>query len=299
MNQDPLFDVSDKVVAVTGAAGVIYSHVARELAKRGAKVALLDIAREEPGNPESSLVAETTAKEIRASNGRAIALYCDVLDHESVGGALTKTVEALGNVDVLINGAGGNKKEACVSPDGKFLDLDLTAVDAVFELNYKGTFIPSKIFCQHFAANGHGVIINTSSMCACAPLTDVPGYSGAKAAVSNLTGWLANQVRVDLPDADIRVNEIRPGFLVTNQNRHLLYSDDVLTDRGKSIIHNTPLGRFGKPEELVGVIIMLMAEAGSFLHGTAINIDGGFANYAGVGPLNAKRHLFAKQADAK
>ncbi len=275
-----LFSVKDKVVAVTGAAGVIYSCLGKALAQNGAKVALLDIAVDK---------AAEVAEEIKADGGDAIAVQCNVLDPDSIQAALDKILEAYGAVDVLINGAGGNKKEACVPPDGKFTELDLDAVDFVFALNYKGTFMPSQIFCKYFAQRGKGVIVNTSSMCSFAPLTNVPGYSNAKAAVTNFTQWLAVQVKVDYPDADIRVNEIAPGFLDTTQNHHLLFNEDgSLTLRGESIIKGTPQGRFGDPEELVGPILLLISDAGSFLNGVTIPVDGGFAVYSGVGPLDEK-----------
>ena len=278
---DSLFSVKDKVVAITGAAGVIYGCISKALAANGAKVALLDIMVDK---------AEQTAQAVRAEGGDAIAVECNVLDAQSIQAALDKILATYGTVDVLVNGAGGNKKEACVPADGKFTDMDLGAVDFVFALNYKGTFMPSQIFCKYFAQKGKGCIVNTSSMCSFAPLTNVPGYSNAKAAVTNFTQWLAVQVKVDFPDADIRVNEIAPGFLDTNQNHHLLFNDDgTSTVRGKSIINGTPFGRYGDPEELVGPITLLISDAGSFLNGITLAVDGGFAVYSGVGPLDEKK----------
>ncbi len=295
MDQDPLFRIDGKVVAITGAAGVIYSHVSEALAARGTHIALLDIARVDRGDPESALAAEATAQRIRDAGGKAIALYCDVLDCESVEAALQTIVAEFGNVDVLINGAGGNQKAATVPRDGRFIDLDPGAVGKVYDLNFGGTFIPSQVLCRHFAETGRGVIINTSSMCAFAALTNIPGYSAAKAAVTNFTRWMAAQVRVDLPGARIRVNEIAPGFLVTEQNRALLVKPDgSLTPRAESIIRGTPMGRFGEPSELVGALILLMSNAGSFIHGATIPIDGGFAAYSGVGPLDEKDDIFAQ-----
>ena len=277
-----LFSVSGRAVALTGAAGVIYGAIARALAANGAKVALLDILADK---------VREMADEIVAGGGEAIGLECNVLDAASVERALDAIVKKYGCCDALINGAGGNRKGATVPPDGKFTDLDLSELDKVFALNYKGTFLPSQVFCKYFARVGRGIIINTSSMSALAPLTNVPGYSNAKAAVTNLTQWLAVQVKVDYPEADIRVNEIAPGFLDTTQNHRLLYEEDdkTLTPRGRSIISNTPLGRFGDPEELLGPIILLISEAGRFLQGITVPIDGGFAVYSGVGPLDEKR----------
>jgi len=278
---DSPFSVSGKVVAITGAAGVIYGTIAKGLAARGAKVALLDLLGDK---------AEEIAGQIKSEGGDAVGLACDVLDPASISGALDGILRAFGRVDVLINGAGGNRPGATVQRDAVFTDLALDEVDKVFALNYKGTFLPTQIFCKYFAQEGKGVIVNTSSMCSFAPLTNVPGYSNAKAAVTNFTQWLAVQVKVDYPEAEIRVNEIAPGFLDTTQNHYLLWErdDKTLTPRGRSIISNTPLGRFGDPEELLGPILLLISDAGSFLHGTTIAVDGGFAIYSGVGPLDEK-----------
>ena len=279
---EELFSVSGKVVAITGAAGVLYGVISKALAANGAKIALLDIL----GDKVAAL-----AGEIKADGGEAIGIECSVLDAASIQAALDQIVAEFGTCDVLINGAGGNQKAATVQPGGKFTDLSTGALDKVFALNYSGTFLPTQIFCKLFAENGSGIIINTTSMCALAPLTNIPGYSNAKAAVTNFTRWLAVQVKVDFPDADIRVNEIAPGFLVTTQNKSLLYEDDgsTLTKRAHSIIDNTPMGRFGEPGELIGPILLLMSDAGSFLHGVTIPIDGGFNIYSGVGPLDEKK----------
>ena len=278
---DALFSVSGKVVAITGAAGVIYGTIAKGLAAHGAKVALLDLLADK---------AEEIAAEIRSEGGEAVGLACNVLDPASISEALAGILKAFGRVDVLVNGAGGNRAGATVQRDAVFTDLVLDEVDKVFALNYKGTFLPTQIFCKYFAEQGKGVIVNTSSMCSFAPLTNVPGYSNAKAAVTNFTQWLAVQVKVDYPKADIRVNEIAPGFLDTTQNHRLLFEEDdnTLTPRGRSIISNTPLSRFGDPKELLGPVILLISDAGSFLHGTTIAVDGGFAIYSGVGPLDEK-----------
>ena len=279
---DSLFSVRDKVVAVTGAAGVIYSSIAKGLAARGARVALLDLLADKAGE---------VAKQIKTDGGEAIALPCNVLDPASIQAALDGILKAFGRVDVLINGAGGNRPGATVPRDGVFTDLSLEEIEKVFALNYKGTLLPTQVFCKQFAKQGRGSIVNTSSMSAILPLTNVIGYSNAKAAVTNLTRWLAVQVKVDFPKADIRVNEIAPGFLDTTQNHRLLFEQDnrTLTPRGRSIIANTPFGRFGDPQELLGPIVLLISDAGSFLHGVTIPVDGGFAIYSGVGPLDEKR----------
>jgi NAD(P)-dependent dehydrogenase (short-subunit alcohol dehydrogenase family) len=279
---DKLFGIQDKVVALTGAGGVIYGTIARVLAANGAKVALLDILGDK---------VQRLAKEIDAEDGKAIAVECDVLDAANIEAALERILKEFGNCDALINGAGGNRKGATVQPDGNLTQLSFDEMEKVFELNYKGTVLPSQAFCKYFAKAGKGIIINTSSMSALATLTNVPGYSNAKAAVTNFTRWLAVQVKVDFPDADIRVNEVMPGFLDTTQNHYLLYESDgkTLTKRGQSIISHTPLGRFGNPQELIGPIVLLLSDAGSFLHGVSLCVDGGFSIYSGVGPLDEKR----------
>ena len=279
-----LFSVSGLAVAITGAGGVIYGTISKALAANGAKVALLDILGDK---------VRELAEEIKADGGEAVGVECNVLDQASVEAALDAVVGAFGGCHALINGAGGNRKGACVPPDGRFTELSLDELDKVFALNYKGTFLPTQVFCRYFAQVGSGIVINTSSMSARAPLTNVPGYSNAKAAVTNLTQWLAVQVKVDYPEADIRVNEIAPGFLDTTQNHHLLFQEDAeaLTPRGESIIAHTPMDRFGDPEELVGPIILLLSRAGSFVHGVTLCVDGGFDVYSGVGPLDEKKDL--------
>ena len=279
---EELFSISGKVVALTGAGGILYGSIGRVLAANGAKVALLDILGDK---------VEALAEEIGAAGGEAVGIECNVLESGSVEAALVKVLDAFDTCDVLINGAGGNRKGACVPPDGDFTTLELSELDKVFQLNYMGTVLPTQVFCKHFALKGEGTVINTSSMSALAPLTNVPGYSNAKAAVTNFTRWLAVQVKVDFPRANIRVNEIAPGFFDTTQNHHLLFESDdtTLTSRGRSIIGHTPMGRFGDPEELAGPIITLISDAGSFLHGVTMCIDGGFDIYSGVGPLDEKK----------
>jgi NAD(P)-dependent dehydrogenase (short-subunit alcohol dehydrogenase family) len=225
-----------------------------------------------------------------------MALYCNVLEQASVEAALHVLVAKFGRVDVLINGAGGNlPRESVVPANGRFTDLDLDAVRQAIELNFMGTFIPCRVFCKYFAEIGRGVIINTSSMNAFTPLTNIPAYSAAKAAVTNLTRQLASQVRVDFPGAAIRVNEIAPGFLLTDQNRNLLlHPDGRLKPRAESVIRRTPMGRFGKPEELVGPTVYLIADASAFVTGTTVVIDGGYNACSGVGPLDEKDALFAQ-----
>ena len=276
---EELFSVNGRAVAITGAAGTLFSAIAKALAANGAKVALL-------GRTKNKV--DRLAQEITGAGGEAIGIQCDVLETSSVQAALDKVLASFGKCDVLINGVGGNLKDATVKANGKFTDLPLEELDKVFALNYKGTLLPTQIFCKYFATTGVGCVINTSSMSALRPLTNVLGYSNAKAAVTNLTQWLAVQTRVDYPRANIRVNEIAPGFLDTTQNHFLLFEPDnkTLTRRGQSIISHTPMGRLGNPDELIGAIVLLISDAGSFMNGVTIPIDGGFNVYSGVGPID-------------
>ena len=206
-----------------------------------------------------------------------------MLDKKSIEAAKNKTVAELGEIDVLINGAGGNKKEATTSPDLSFFDLPSEAVRFVFDLNFIGTLLPSQVFGREMAKNGAGVILNVSSMNAFRPLTKIPAYSAAKAAVSNFTQWLAVHVCQNY-SKDIRVNAIAPGFFLTEQNRFLLTDEKTgeLTDRGKTIIEHTPMGRFGEPQELTGTVMWLLSDAAKFVTGVVVPVDGGFSAFSGV-----------------
>ena len=270
---DDIFNVKDKCVAITGGAGVLCGEMVRALAKCGAKVAVLDF------NFEG---AQALCKQIDPSAEAAVPIMCNVLEVESVEKAFAETIEKLGQVDVLINGAGGNKREATCVPPETFFDLPPDAMRWVFELNCLGTIIPSQVFGKHFADRGEGVIINVSSMNAFRPLTRIAAYSAAKAAVSNFTQWLAVYMG-QMHSANIRVNAIAPGFFLTEQNRFLLTDESgELTDRGKQIIDHTPMGRFGEPAELIGAIIWLISDAAKFVTGIVVPIDGGFSAYSGV-----------------
>ena len=271
---DRLFSVEGKCVAITGGAGVLCGAMARALALGGAKVAVLDF------NLEG---AEALCAEIQADGGHAIPVKVNVLDREQVQAAFDETLAALGRVDVLINGAGGNKKEAtCVPPESLFFDLDIDAVRWVFDLNCAGTILPSQVFGRHMAERGEGVIINISSMNAFTPLTRIAAYSAAKAAVSNFTQWLAVYMAQN-HSTSIRVNAIAPGFFLTEQNRFLLQNEDgTATQRGQQIIDHTPMGRYGQPEELVGTLTWLISDAAKFVTGTVVAVDGGFSAFSGV-----------------
>jgi NAD(P)-dependent dehydrogenase (short-subunit alcohol dehydrogenase family) len=269
-----LFDIKDKVIAITGAGGVLCGTMAKALAEAGAKIAVLDLIE---------AAAEKVANEIKSNKGTAIAIKCDVLDKKSLEDAKKKINAKLGQIDILINGAGGNKKEATTSPDLSFFDLPADAVRFVFDLNFIGTLLPTQVFAKEMAEKRAGVILNISSMSAFRPLTKVPAYSAAKAAVSNFTQWLAVHVCQNY-SKDIRVNAIAPGFFLTEQNRFLLTDEKTgeLTERGKTIINHTPMGRFGQPEELIGTVMWLLSDAAKFVTGVVVPIDGGFSAFSGV-----------------
>ena len=269
-----LFDIKGKVIVITGAGGVLCGTMARALASAGAKVAVLDI---------DETAASKVTDEIKSNGGQAIAVKCDVLDKKSIETAKEKVTTELGQVDMLINGAGGNKKEATTSPDLSFFDLPSDAIRFVFDLNFLGTLLPTQVFGKQMAENGAGVILNISSMNAILPLTKIPAYSAAKAAVSNFTQWLAVHMCQNC-SKEIRVNAIAPGFFLTEQNRFLLTDEKTgeLTARGKTIIGQTPMGRFGEPQELIGTVMWLLSDAAKFVTGVVIPIDGGFSAFSGV-----------------
>ena len=276
-------DLSGKTAVVTGGGGVLCSCFAEALGECGAKVAVLDLSLD---------AADAVAKRIRANGGTAQAFACNVLEKESILAAGDAVIAAFGNIDILINGAGGNNPRATTDreylfpedltdeADGKsFFDLTPEGIQFVFNLNCLGTLLPTQVFARNMAVHG-GIIINISSMNAYRPLTKIPAYSAAKAAVSNLTMWLA----VHLSKVNIRVNAIAPGFFVTKQNEKLLFDENGNpTPRTDKILAHTPMGRFGKPEELVGTLLYLCDNnASGFVNGTVIPVDGGFAAYSGV-----------------
>lgn len=269
-----MFSVKGKVVSATGAGGVLVGEMSRALGLLGAKIAVLDIDEERAGE---------VADEIVSSGGEAVAIRTDVLKRQSVEEALKEVVERFGSVDVLINGAGGNRKEATTSAELSFFDLTDDAVRWVFELNFIGTLIPSQVFGRVMAEKGEGVILNISSMNALRPLTRIPAYSAAKSAVSNFTQWLSVHMAQEY-SPKIRVNAIAPGFFLTHQNRFLLMDDKTgeLTPRGKTIIQHTPMGRFGSPEDLVGTVLWLISPASAFVTGIVVPVDGGFSAFSGV-----------------
>ncbi len=275
-------DLSGKVAVVTGAGGVLCSYFAKVLARAGAKVALLDLNIEAAGQFADEIVAE---------GGVAKAYSCNVLDKAICSEVADKVLAELGPCDILVNGAGGNNPRATtdkeyyepgdIDADTKsFFDLDADGVGFVFNLNFLGTLIPTQAFAKQMLGRGGCSILNVSSMNAFTPLTKIPAYSGAKAAISNFTQWLA----VHFSREGIRVNAIAPGFFSTKQNAKLLFNDDgTPTARTGKILAATPMGRFGKTEELEGGLLFLVNnEAASFITGVVLPIDGGFSSYSGV-----------------
>jgi NAD(P)-dependent dehydrogenase (short-subunit alcohol dehydrogenase family) len=259
---------------VTGGGGVLCGALSRALGNAGVKVAVLDIL------PEA---AEGVVQDIKDGGGDAIAVKCNVLDKSSIEAAQDTVLESFGQVDILINGAGGNKREATTSPEMPFFDLPADAVQWVFNLNFIGTLLPSQVFGKTIADQGEGSIVNISSMNAFRPLTKIPAYSAAKAAVSNFTQWLAVHISQEY-STKIRVNAIAPGFFLTAQNRFLLLNEDTgeWTPRGQQILDHTPMGHFGDPEDLVGTVFWLLSPSARFVHGVVVPIDGGFSAYSGV-----------------
>ena len=278
-------DLSKEIAVVTGGGGVLCGMMSKALAECGAAVAVADLKLD---------AAQKVADEIIAAGGRAIAVACNALDRESLEEAEKEIEEKLGAPTILINGAGGNSpkgttsmeefsKEDLLNPEtGKlsFYDLDPKGIQFVFDLNVIAALLSTQVFTKKMALAGRGVILNVSSMNAYRPLTKIPAYSAAKAAVSNFTQWLA----VHFAKAGIRVNAIAPGFFLTNQNRNLLLNPDGSpTPRSAKIIRNTPMGHYGKPEDLLGALLWLVSnEASSFVTGIVVPIDGGFSAYSGV-----------------
>lgn len=267
------FDIRGQVAVITGGGGVICGAMAREMAKKGAKVALLDLF------PEA---AQRVADEINENGGEAIAVKANVLDRASLEAARDRVLEKFGRVDVLINGAGGNKKEATVSKELDFFHLDVNAFQWVFDLNVTGAVLTTMVFGELLAKQGSGNVINIASMATYHPLTNTVAYCGAKAAVANFTEWMATHFNQNY-STKIRVNAIAPGFLLTTQNRFLMQKEDgTPTDRGQRVLNKTPMGRYGEPEEMAGPVIWLCSEAASFVNGAVIPVDGGFSAFWGI-----------------
>ncbi len=273
-----------KVIVLTGAGGVLCSTLARALAKEGHKIAVLDLRID---------AANKVAEQINTEGGIAIGIAANVLEKESLEVAKTEIHNQLGTCDILINGAGGNHPLGTTSnahlleddflnkDDGfkTFFDLDPNGIKFVFDLNFIGTLLPTQVFAKDMIGKKGCSVLNISSMNAFTPLTKIPAYSGAKAAVSNFTQWLA----VHFSKVGVRVNALAPGFFLTDQNRTLLTTKNGdLTPRGNTIIEQTPMGKFGEPEDLIGTTLWLCGDGASFVTGVVIPIDGGFSAFSGV-----------------
>ncbi|OQB64897.1 MAG: putative oxidoreductase UxuB [Bacteroidetes bacterium ADurb.Bin145] len=274
-------NLKGKVAVITGGAGIICSEMAKSLSQQGVKTAILDLNRD-----AAVRVAKTIEKEIKS---QCIGLAANVLDKKSLEDAKDEINRIFGPVDILVNGAGGNspaattkveKIEGSEDPADTFFGLQIEGFDKVFDLNVKGTIIPTMVFAVDMVKKRSGVIINISSMNSYRPLTKIAAYSAAKASVNNLTQWLA----VHFSKTGIRVNAIAPGFLLTNQNRFLLVDEKTgeSTPRGRKIINNTPMERYGTAEELTGTLLYLASDLSRFVTGVVIPVDGGFSAYSGV-----------------
>ncbi len=276
-------NLKDKVAVITGGGGVLCSTMAKSLASQGVKTAILDLNLE---------AAEKVANEINEQYGiKSIGLSANVLNKASLEAAKETINKELGSVDYLVNGAGGNAASATTkvefltenelgSLDDTFFGLQMEGFDKVFALNFQGTLLPSMVFAKDMLVKKNGSILNVSSMNSYTPLTKIPAYSAAKAAINNFTQWLA----VHFAKTGIRVNAIAPGFLLTNQNRFLLIDEKTgeATPRGEKIIRNTPMERYGEPEELTGTMLYLLSDWANFITGVVIPVDGGFSAYSGV-----------------
>ncbi|MFO7870722.1 MAG: SDR family oxidoreductase [Kiritimatiellia bacterium] len=278
-------DLSGRTVLVTGGGGVLCGSMAKALGECGASVAVADLRED---------AARKVASEIEQAGGRSTAVACSVLERKSLEKANEQVEKEFGPVDILVNGAGGNHPKGTTSKEYltpedirnkakdviSFYDLDPEGIEFVFNLNFLGTLLPTQAFTRAMAERQSGVIINISSMNAFTPLTKIPAYSAAKAAVSNFTQWLA----VHFSRVGIRVNAIAPGFFLTDQNRSLLTDKNGdLTPRGRTIVGQTPMRKFGTPEDLTGVLLWLVSnEASGFVTGVVIPVDGGFAAFSGV-----------------
>ena len=273
-----------KTIVLTGAGGVLCSTLAEALAKEGHNIAVLDLRKE---------AADKVAESINKTGGNAIGVEANVLEKASLIKSKKIVNDAFGKVDILINGAGGNHPLGTTSnpffqledlenkTEGfkTFFDLDAKGIEFTFNLNFLGTLIPTQVFAEDMVGRDGCSVLNISSMNAFTPLTKIPAYSGAKAAVSNFTQWLA----VHFSKVGIRVNALAPGFFLTDQNRSLLTNEDgSLTQRGQQIIDQTPMNRYGEPEDLIGTTLWLCGEGSKFVTGVVVPIDGGFAAYSGV-----------------
>ena len=269
-----LFDVRGRTAVITGGSGHFGRAMALALAQAGVQVAILGRHAE---------TAKTVAEAIQAEGGSALGIACDVLSRASLEQSREQVTSAFGPVDILINAAGGNSPAATTSTEQSFFDLDAEAANRVTDLNFAGTFQSCQVFGRGMADRGQGCIVNVTSMSALRPLTRVPAYGAAKAAVANFTQWLAVYMAQEYSPL-IRVNAMAPGFFLTEQNRYLMVDaqSGAITPRGQTIIDHTPMGRLGAPEDLLGTLLWLVSPASAFVTGVVIPIDGGFSSFSGV-----------------
>lgn len=267
-------DLSGKVAVVTGGGGILCSAMSKALAGQGAAVAVLDL------NPEA---AQEVVDQIGKVGAKALAVEADVLSRESLQQAADQVHRRCGPVDILVNGAGGNRPEATAGGEISFFDIPADAIKWVFDLNCLGTLLASQVFVRDMVERKQGVVVNIASMCGIRPLTRVVSYSAAKAAIANFTQWLAVHLAQEY-GPNIRVNAIAPGFFLTAQNEYLLIDQQTgkPTPRGETILAHTPAGRYGRPEDLLGTLLWLVGDESAFVSGTIIPVDGGFAAFAGV-----------------
>lgn len=267
------FDLSGKVALITGGTGILGSEMARGLAEAGAYVAVLG-RRKKAG--------ETLVEEFKVKGYKALSVSADVLNAEELKAAKREVLDAFGSIDILVNAAGGNMPGATIPPEKNFFDLDIDDFRRVVDLNLLGSVLPTRLFTDVMAEKGKGVVINISSMAALRTITRVVGYSAAKAAIDNFTRWMAVEMARKFGPG-LRVNAIAPGFFITEQNRNLLTNPDgSYTERGNAVIHQTPFGRFGEPQELLGTLVWLCSDASKFVTGVVVPVDGGFSVFSGV-----------------
>ncbi|HYQ55810.1 MAG TPA: SDR family oxidoreductase [Draconibacterium sp.] len=276
-------DLKGKICVITGGAGVLGTAMVKAIASVGAKIAIADINKE---------VADKVAAEIALESGaEVIGVEANVLDKNSLEKARFEINEKLGQIDILINGAGGNSPQATTKVEtlteenmdkleDTFYGLEMEGFDKVFALNFKGTILPTMVFTQDMLKRKKGVVLNVSSMNAYKPLTKIPAYSAAKASINNFTEWLS----VHLAKVGIRVNAIAPGFFITHQNRFLVMDEKTgnYSPRGQKIVDNTPMGKFGEPEDLQGATLFLISDVSNFITGIVIPVDGGYSAFGGV-----------------
>ena len=269
-----IFHIQGKTAVVTGGSGALGSALSLALGQAGVRVVILG---------RRAAPIDTIVQQIRASGGEALGISCDVLDKASLEQAHQRIADTFGSVDILINGAGGNHPQATTNNEQSFFDLDLTAIDSVFRLNFTGTLLCCQIFGRDMVEQKQGCIVNIASMNGIRPLTRIPAYSAAKAAITNFTQWLAVHMAQEY-SPNIRVNAIAPGFFLTEQNRFLMTNpqDGSLTARGQAVINHTPMGRLGKPEDLIGTLLWLVSPASEFVTGIIVPVDGGFSSFSGV-----------------